>query len=127
MTSEVMVVVIGRPYGKHMKKMLPLLVLVPFTVFSTWVVVRHGYFGFVTLAMKEPWALQMLVDLCISLAMVGTWLRRDARHHGIAATPYLMLLPFAGSVAALGYLIHRAYRSPITKAGVVSNFSAAET
>ena len=90
-----------------MKKMLPALVLLPFTIFSTFVVVRHGYFGFITLALRERWAMQMLLDLSIALFVCGGWLRRDAERHGIRALPYLVLLPFAGSIATLAYLVHR--------------------
>ena len=90
-----------------MKKFLPILVLLPFTVFSAIVIVEHGYFGFVTLSLREPWALQMLLDLAVALFLVGAWMRRDARAHGIPAMPYLLLLPFVGSISALGYLVHR--------------------
>lgn len=90
-----------------MKKMLPLVVLVPFAVFSTFVAVEHGALGFLTLALREPWAMQLLLDLTIALFLVGTWLRRDARARGIAALPYLVALPLLGSIAVLVYLVHR--------------------
>lgn len=96
-------------HGMTMKKLLPLAVFVPFTLFTTVVIARHGYFGFITLALREPWAMQMLLDLAISVFMVGTWLRRDARSRGIHAAPYLVALPFLGSIAALAYLVHRGY------------------
>ena len=90
-----------------MKKILPALLLVPFTVYSTLVIVEHGYFGFLTLAAREPWGMQMLLDLSIALFLLGAWLRRDARERGLPALPYLVMLPFLGSIAALGYLVHR--------------------
>ncbi|APR76018.1 Hypothetical protein A7982_01365 [Minicystis rosea] len=94
-----------------MKKIVPLLALIPFTVFSVLVVARHGYFGFLTLAFREPWALQMLLDLTIALFIVGGWMRRDARKLGIPVTPYLVTLPLLGSISALLYLVHRGLRS----------------
>lgn len=103
-------------HGMTMKKLLPLAVFVPFTLFSTMVIARHGYFGFITLALREPWAMQMLLDLAIAVFMVGTWLRRDARSRGINAVPYLVALPFLGSVAALAYLVHRGYAATETEA-----------
>ena len=92
-----------------MNKLLAVVVvLLPFTAYSLFVIAKQGYFGFVTLAFREPWAMQLLLDLTISLFLVGGWIRRDARSRGISATPYLVALPFVGSIAALGYLVHRA-------------------
>jgi hypothetical protein len=95
-----------------MKKIVPVLVLLPFTVFSTVVIVQYGYFGFITLSLREPWALQMLLDLSIALFLFGGWMVRDARARGIPALPYLVLLPFVGSISALGYLVHRSVAGP---------------
>lgn len=91
------------------KALLPLAVLVPFSAYSVWVVLQKGYFGFLELAMREPWGAQILIDLAISLFLFSTWMRRDARERGIPAWPYLLSMPFLGSVVALVYLIHRAF------------------
>jgi hypothetical protein len=102
-----------------MKKIVPALVLLPFAAFSTIVVVEHGALGFVTLALREPWAMQLLLDLSIALFLVGGWIRRDARKHGIPSLPYLALLPFTGSIAALVYLVHRAIKGvPATRPAI---------
>jgi len=93
-----------------MKKILPLLILVPFFAWSSVVIVEHGYFGFLTLSLREPWALQMLLDLTISLFVVGLWMRKDARAQGINPWPYLLLMPFLGSIGALFYLVHRGFK-----------------
>ena len=92
-----------------MKKWLPVLVLLPFTVFSLEVVMKEGPLGFLTLAGREPWGMQMLLDLFISIFLVGGWIRRDARERGLPALPYLALLPFVGSIGALAYLVHRGF------------------
>lgn len=93
------------------KALLPLAVLVPFTSFSIWVTLEKGYFGFIDLALREPWGAQLFIDLAISLFFFATWMRRDAREHGIPAWPYLIGLPLLGSITALVYLIHRALAS----------------
>ena len=49
----------------------------------------------------------MLLDLAIAIFLFAGWMRRDARQRGISATPYLVALPFLGSIAALAYLVRR--------------------
>jgi len=109
MTSEVMEVMTSWRQSLAMSKAL--LVLVPFTAYSLVVIARHGYFGFLTLAAREPWAMQMLLDLAIALVLMGTAIRKDARERGLPSLPYLLALPFFGSIAALAYLVHRGARS----------------
>lgn len=91
-----------------MKNVLVALVLVGFTIFSVEVTLEQGYWGFVTLARREPWGMQILIDLSIALFLVGGWIRRDARERGLPWVPYLVALPFLGSIGALAYLVHRA-------------------
>ena len=82
-------------------------VLVAFTAYSILVVVQHGYFGFMSLAYHQPWAMQMLLDLTIALFLVGRWLRRDAQTRKINPLPYMVGLVFVGSISPLVYLLHR--------------------
>ena len=93
-----------------LKKIAFVIVGLPFLAVTAYAIVKHGYFGFLTLSFREPWALQMLLDLSIALFFVGGWLQRDAKKHGISALPYLVLMPFVGSVATFAYLIHRELR-----------------
>lgn len=91
-----------------MKKILvPLAVLVPFAVFSTWLTVTTGYLGFLRLAGREPWALQMLIDVGIACTVCSIWMVRDARERGARVWPYLIATVFLGSIGVLGYLVHR--------------------
>ena len=80
---------------------------VAFTAYSTLVVAGHGYTGFIDLALAEPWAAQMLVDLAIALLLFSVWMTRDAREHAIPVWPYLVAILTLGSVGALAYLVHR--------------------
>lgn len=57
--------------------------------------------------------MQMLLDLTITLCLVGTWIRRDVRPQGIPALPYLLSLPLLGSIGALAYLAHRSVKAPL--------------
>jgi hypothetical protein len=94
-------------HSPRMNKRLVPLLLASFLGYSSWVVLRYGYFGFLTLAFREPWAMQMLLDLFIALFLVGAWMRRDARERSLPVVPYLVLLPLFGSVGVLAYLVHR--------------------
>ncbi len=85
-------------------------VLAVFSIYSTMVVLGHGYTGFMELAMSGGWATQVFLDLCIALILFAFWMFGDAKEHGIPAWPYLIVILFTGSIGALAYLIHRTLR-----------------
>lgn len=99
---------------------LPLVVLILFTTFSMWVALDQGYFGFLGLAGREPWGLQLLLDVAIACSLFSIWMVRDARQRGLPATPYLLGLLFLGSISALAYLVHRGLVASRAPAGVVA-------
>lgn len=78
--------------------------LVVFTGWTIQIVLDHGYTGFLTLAMNEDWAAQMLVDLAIALVIALGWLVGDARRRGRTAWPFVVLTLFTGSIGPLLYL-----------------------
>ena len=88
------------------------LTLLAFGVYSTFVVVQHGYFGFIELALAEPWGGQMFLDLVIALALFMTWMIRDARERSITAWPFVVVTLALGSIGALLYLAVREVRAP---------------
>jgi len=83
------------------------VLLAAFGAFSLWVVYGHGYTGFLALAGREPWALQMLLDLVIACSFALGWMWTDARRRGIAAWPYLVVTLFLGSIGLLAYTVRR--------------------
>lgn len=87
------------------------VLFVAFTGYSVFVTVTEGYWGFLTLAMRERWALQVLLDLGIAITVAWTWLRHDAKARGITAWPYQLATLPLGSIAVLAYLIHRELKS----------------
>lgn len=97
---------------------LLLLVFAAFTAYTVSVMVGHGVVGFVLLAGREPWALQLLLDLLLMLALFAGWTLRDARARGLPAWPYAILVLVMGSMGALAYLVHRELagrrRAPVT-------------
>jgi len=90
-----------------MKLALYTITLVVFTAFSVWLIADQGYFGFITLAMREPWGLQVLLDLGIALFLLSPTIVRDARENGIPAWPFLVAMVFLGSIGALEYFAFR--------------------
>lgn len=99
-----------RAHRKGMKKIVPVVVLVAFSLFSVELAVKGGLEGWKSLV--EPWSLQVALDLVIACFLVGSWIRADARKHGINALPFLVALPFLGSIAALAYVVRRNVSSP---------------
>jgi hypothetical protein len=89
------------------------LVLAVFGAFSVWVVASQGYFGFLALAGREPWGLQILLDLVIAASFAAGWMIADARKRRIASWPYLIVTVVLGSIGILAYCVRRAF-APIT-------------
>jgi hypothetical protein len=85
------------------------LILIAFVAFSVWVAVNHGPLGFLSLAGREPWALQMLLDLALALSFGLGWVRADAKRHGIAAWPYFIATISMGSIGLLAYVVRRGF------------------
>jgi hypothetical protein len=83
------------------------LVLAVFGAFSTWVAATQGYFGFLRSAGSDRWALQMLLDLAISLAFAVGWMRADARKRGLAVWPFVVATVLFGSLGILAYCVRR--------------------
>ena len=96
-----------------MRKVLPLLAFAVFSTYTLWVALQHGVLGFLTLAGREPWALQLLLDLCVSLCFVAAWVRKDARRFGIPWIPYVVGIVLCGSVGTLAYMVHRGFAKPV--------------
>lgn len=91
----------------HRFRPLFLLVALVFTVYSALVVVEHGYIGFLTVSLREPAAMQMLVDLGLALVLVSSWMVVDARRRNRAAWPWLLATLLLGSMGPLWYLALR--------------------
>lgn len=82
-------------------------VFVAFGVYTLVVMSGHGPLGFLALAAREPWGMQVLLDLLLMLALFASWVVRDARERGLPAWPYVILALTLGSPGALAYLLHR--------------------
>jgi hypothetical protein len=82
-------------------------VLFPFLAFSFWVALVDGPVGFLSLAGREPWGMQMLLDLTIALIFVTGWMITDARRRAITVWPFVVMTIALGSIGPLSYLLVR--------------------
>jgi hypothetical protein len=85
------------------------IVLGVFSVFSLWVCYQDGPLGFVSLVRREPWGLQLLVDLVIASWIALSWIVRDAASRKIRAWPFVVTTTFLGSIGLLAYLVWRGW------------------
>ena len=83
------------------------LVFVPFLAYSLWVAATHGPLGWLTLAGRDPWALQLLLDLAIALFVVGGLVVRDAKARGRNPWPWVVGTALLGSIAPMIYALVR--------------------
>lgn len=86
-----------------MNKTLARVLLLPFLAYSLWVTYELGYFGFVTVSAKEPWALQIFLDLVIALTMAIVPMLREVRRRGQSIAPWLIGTLALGSITPLFY------------------------
>jgi len=89
---------------------LALVVFLAFTVYSLEVTFTEGYFAFLEVPMLGGWATQITLDLVVALSVGSFWLASDAKKHGLPAWPFLVSLPFLGSVGMLAYLVAREWK-----------------
>lgn len=83
------------------------LILAAFTAYSLWVVAGYGYTGFLSLAVREPWAMQLLLDLVVACSFGIGWMTVNARKHGITTWPFIVATLSLGSIGLLGYVVWR--------------------
>ena len=89
-------------------KIVILSVLVPFVLFTVWVVANGGPADQVlTALMANPWIGQISFDLILALSMVLVWIWRDAHQRGKNPIPWVIATLFMGSIAPLIYLLLR--------------------
>lgn len=83
---------------------LVLLLLLPFTVYSLWVLETVGYIGLLK-AHMHPAGIQVFTDLVLMGLLVMVWMWRDAKASGRTVWPYLLATLTLGSIGALSYLL----------------------
>ncbi len=74
-----------------------------FTAYTVWVMAGNGVMGFVSLAGREPWGLQLLIDLLVMLALFAALgSGKTPGKHGLAVWPWVAATMVMGLMGALG-------------------------
>ena len=90
-----------------MRFIIPLVVFIPFTIFSVFVVADQGLWALIE-AHKAGWGLQVFLDLVISATICLTYIVPEAKQKGINPWPTVVGAVLLGSISLLAYLLHRA-------------------
>lgn len=96
----------------HPPKWLTAALLLPFSVYSFWVMARIGYDGIWRDGLALPGSQQILADLVVMALLSCLWLRADARAHGRPVLPWILLTLTCGSLGPLLYLLTARAPSP---------------
>lgn len=88
----------------HLPKALVLAVLLPFALYSTYVVYEFGYINIFTSHFNVV-GMQVLIDLVIACTLAMVWMWRDAAATGRNVWPFIITTLFLGSIGPLAYLL----------------------
>jgi hypothetical protein len=86
---------------------LSVAAFIAFTGYTVIVAVNHDVFEYLTAQTQGGVSLQVFLDLVVAVACFWIVAVPDARARGIKVWPYLVLSPIIGSIALLGYFVHR--------------------
>jgi len=86
------------------------LVIAVYVVVSVVATFEHGYVALFTETTRSWASAQVFLDLCVALFLVGGQMRADAQKRDVTVWPFLVALPFLGSVAALGWIAWRQFQ-----------------
>ena len=99
---------------------LSLVLLATFGSYSVMVLTQHGFSGILQVVSKEPWALQMLLDLGVSMGLISLWLVPDAKQRGISPWPWVAISLVFGSISPLCYLVYREIKARVFRESVAT-------
>lgn len=88
----------------HLPKALVLAILLPFALYSTYVVYTVGYVAIFTSHFNVV-GMQVLIDLVLACGLAMVWMWRDAAATGRNVWPFLLTTLFLGSIGPLAYLL----------------------
>ena len=89
---------------------LALTAFLTFTAFSVRVAFIDGLDGLLAIHAYNGWGPQILTDLVIACVFAMLWLVPDAKKHGISPWPFVVSIPFLGSISTLAYFAVREWK-----------------
>ncbi len=87
------------------KKMLSIIILIPFSILTAYAVFKVGYFGIFDYHRHSPAGWQVITDLVIACILLLTWMIPEAKKNGRNPWPFVVLTVFSGSFGPLLYLV----------------------
>ena len=88
------------------------MLLGSFSIYTGYIVVEYGYTSVFEVAFSSPSAIQLYLDLAISILLIDIWIIFDVRKNGkswLAALPFILLSVLFGVIGPLVYLVQRKY------------------
>jgi len=92
-----------------LKRIALALLFIDFMALSAWATWEVGYFGIFAVAASGPGEAQVFADLCVALTFGCAWMVGDARKRGVTVWPWLLAVPFLGSIPVITYAVAREF------------------
>ena len=86
------------------RKVIAILILIPFTLLTAYAVMEVGYIGILDYHRHSPAGWQVFTDLVIALVLVLLWLIPEAKRAGRNPWPWVAITLGLGSFGPLLYL-----------------------
>jgi hypothetical protein len=96
----------------NIQRILIAFLFLDFAAFTGYVIAKEGLLGFIPNHTTSLWSIQVLLDLCIAAAFGSVWMWRDAKKRGVNPLPWVLAVPFTGSLALLAYAALRPGHAP---------------
>lgn len=87
------------------RRILALVLLIPFAALTVYAVLQVGYVGIFDYHRHSPAGWQVIADLVISLILVLTWLIPEAQRNGRNPWPWVIGTLFLGALSPLLYMV----------------------
>ena len=86
------------------KKVLAIILLIPFSALSAYAVFKVGYIGIFDYHRHSPAGWQVFADLVIACILCLAWLIPEAKRNGRNPIPFVVVTLFLGSFGPLLYI-----------------------
>ena len=91
-------------------KLLYGVLLAGFSIYTGYIILNYGYLSVFEVAFSSAPAIQLYLDLAISLVLIDLWIIFDVRKNGkswLVALPFILISFIIGIIGPLLYLVQR--------------------